>query len=346
MTVMLRGEHSFVTADGKHVPRRLLELTHARANKLVVADEVTIGPPGRRAASTSCSTSTASRLVVVETKNPIKQGATWLTAAKDIHDVYEAEFPNFFAPNVFNVATDGNELRVGAVGSNLMTSPGRRGFDRTEPDADRSETHRGGRQAAARPGVGAVDARDVHSVSPPRLRGGRDDKDGGPLPAGRGRRCDRRQGAPRRQGRTHLAPPGQRQDDGDGVRRLSSPSKTPTGRPDGHRVARSHPTRAQASEAFRTAGMPSMHIPENSYELRKLLRGRQSGSSSPPSTSSPTPAHSSDRRNIIVLVDEAHRTQEGSLAAAMRAAVPNATFFGMTGTPISDKERNTFTLFR
>ena len=51
------------------------------------------------------------------------------------------------------------------------------------------------------------------------------------------------------------------------------------------------------------------------------------------------------RDNIIVLVDEAHRTQEGSLGEKMRWALPNAFFFGLTGTPISGLERNTFKLF-
>jgi len=51
------------------------------------------------------------------------------------------------------------------------------------------------------------------------------------------------------------------------------------------------------------------------------------------------------RENIIVLVDEAHRTQEGMLGEKMRWALPNAYFFGLTGTPISGIERNTFRLF-
>ncbi len=51
------------------------------------------------------------------------------------------------------------------------------------------------------------------------------------------------------------------------------------------------------------------------------------------------------RDNVIVLVDEAHRTQEGSLGEKMRWALPNAFFFGLTGTPISGLERNTFKLF-
>ena len=40
------------------------------------------------------------------------------------------------------------------------------------------------------------------------------------------------------------------------------------------------------------------------------------------------------RDNIILLMDEAHRTQEGDLGQKMRTALPNAFFFGLTGTPI------------
>jgi len=52
-----------------------------------------------------------------------------------------------------------------------------------------------------------------------------------------------------------------------------------------------------------------------------------------------------DRDNIIVLVDEAHRTQEGDLGRKMREALPNAFFFGLTGTPINQYEHNTFNTF-
>ena len=40
-----------------------------------------------------------------------------------------------------------------------------------------------------------------------------------------------------------------------------------------------------------------------------------------------------------------NRTQEGKLAEKMRWALPNAYFFGLTGTPISSIARNTFRLF-
>lgn len=51
------------------------------------------------------------------------------------------------------------------------------------------------------------------------------------------------------------------------------------------------------------------------------------------------------RDNIIVMVDEAHRTQEGDLGEKMRLALPNAFFFGLTGTPINRTDKNTFATF-
>ena len=51
------------------------------------------------------------------------------------------------------------------------------------------------------------------------------------------------------------------------------------------------------------------------------------------------------RDNIIVLVDEAHRTQEGDLGRQMRSALPNAFLFGLTGTPVNKADKNTFWAF-
>jgi type I restriction enzyme, R subunit len=52
-----------------------------------------------------------------------------------------------------------------------------------------------------------------------------------------------------------------------------------------------------------------------------------------------------ERSNIIVMVDEAHRTQEGNLGRKMRQALPNAFLFGLTGTPINRADHNTFWAF-
>jgi len=46
------------------------------------------------------------------------------------------------------------------------------------------------------------------------------------------------------------------------------------------------------------------------------------------------PASINTRRNIYVLVDEAHRSTGGELGTYLMGALPNATFIGFTGTPI------------
>ena len=56
----------------------------------------------------------------------------------------------------------------------------------------------------------------------------------------------------------------------------------------------------------------------------------------------------SDRRNIVVIADEAHRSQYDFIdgfARHMRDALPNAAFIGFTGTPIEGTDRNTRNVF-
>jgi len=51
------------------------------------------------------------------------------------------------------------------------------------------------------------------------------------------------------------------------------------------------------------------------------------------------------RENIVVFIDEGHRTQYGLLAAAMRCALRNAYFFAFTGTPIAKGKKDTYSYF-
>jgi type I restriction enzyme R subunit len=47
-----------------------------------------------------------------------------------------------------------------------------------------------------------------------------------------------------------------------------------------------------------------------------------------------------DRKNVIVISDEAHRTQSGTFARNMRfSGIPNASYLGFTGTPLIDEEK-------
>jgi len=59
------------------------------------------------------------------------------------------------------------------------------------------------------------------------------------------------------------------------------------------------------------------------------------------------PANINVRKNIYVLVDEAHRTTQGDLGNYLLAAIPHATFIGFTGTPIDKTAygRGTFKTF-
>jgi len=53
----------------------------------------------------------------------------------------------------------------------------------------------------------------------------------------------------------------------------------------------------------------------------------------------------SDKQNIFILIDEAHRTQYGDLAGYMRQAMPNAKYFAFTGTPIDKENKSTLSTF-
>lgn len=53
----------------------------------------------------------------------------------------------------------------------------------------------------------------------------------------------------------------------------------------------------------------------------------------------------SERDDIIVISDEAHRTQSGRLARNMRLALPNAAFIGFTGTPLFKQDEITRRIF-
>lgn len=53
----------------------------------------------------------------------------------------------------------------------------------------------------------------------------------------------------------------------------------------------------------------------------------------------------SERDDIVVIVDEAHRTQYASLAENMRAGLPNAAYLAFTGTPLLGRGRKTHAWF-
>ena len=101
----------------------------------------------------------------------------------------------------------------------------------------------------------------------------------------------------------------------------------------------------QVQRQFTTAGLPRVTTAETKAELQQVLKEDRRGIVLTTIFRFEKAGLLNDRDNIIVLVDEAHRTTEGTLGEDMRTALPNARFFGLTGTPIADEDRNTFKLF-
>jgi len=104
----------------------------------------------------------------------------------------------------------------------------------------------------------------------------------------------------------------------------------------------------QIYQNFQAYGFPNIVRAESKNHLRELLESDYRG---PIITTihkfEGMPKHVNERDNIIVLVDEAHRSQEGDLGNYMRGALPNAYYFGFTGTPIDRTKigRGTFVAF-
>jgi type I restriction enzyme, R subunit len=107
----------------------------------------------------------------------------------------------------------------------------------------------------------------------------------------------------------------------------------------------------QIAATFSRVGFAAPVRASNVKALRSLLRGDASGLTLMTTVQKFQDVTVSESRilnassNIFVLVDEAHRTQYGPLAAKMRAALPNAVFIAFTGTPIDKKNRSTIKEF-
>ena len=102
----------------------------------------------------------------------------------------------------------------------------------------------------------------------------------------------------------------------------------------------------QSLEAF---GFGSVHNPSNKRKLRQLLKnGTQGLIVTTIHKFDDMPPNMITGRKVVILIDEAHRSQEGELGIYLNGALPKAFRFGFTGTPIDRGKvgRGTFELFR
>ncbi|HII00833.1 TPA: type I restriction endonuclease subunit R [Methanosarcinaceae archaeon] len=103
---------------------------------------------------------------------------------------------------------------------------------------------------------------------------------------------------------------------------------------------------SQISATFNASNIPNTVTTESRDELKKLLeQDTRKIIITTIHKFAEADGVLNERENIIVLVDEAHRTQEGDLGKKMRESLPNAFLFGLTGTPINTRDRNTFWAF-
>jgi len=105
---------------------------------------------------------------------------------------------------------------------------------------------------------------------------------------------------------------------------------------------------SQIYQNFQSYGYPNIVRAESKRHLRELLEGDHRGLIiTTIHKLESIPKHINQRNNIIVLIDESHRSQEGNLGNYMRGALPNAFYFGFTGTPIDKTKvgRGTFIAF-
>ena len=344
---LLRGRKEFRDAGGVWQALKVIDVERPTANALVVSDEVTITVPGKTSRRFDLVYwVNGLPLVVVEVKSPTAKSG-WVDAAREINDVYATEYPWFFTPNVFAVASDGLKLRFGAVGAPLnLWQPFRSTADDEnlsgQADVQRSvelllnpatvldmlanfalfDTSGGGVDTKYLPRYPQMEA--AHLIHKRILEGGSKGL------------IWHHQGS----GKTLLMVFAA------SLLLADTRTKSPT------IILLSDRTQLvrQTSGVFTSAmGHAYFHQPATSQELRSLLADDVRGVIS-------TTIHKfadagknlSTRDNIIVMVDEAHRTQSDkskSLAGQMRAALPHAKFFGMTGTPIRNLATDTFALF-
>jgi type I restriction enzyme R subunit len=337
------GERSMpFGANGEHVTIRLIDFDDIEQNSFVVTQQFTFRAGKTEKRPDLVLLVNGLPLVLIEAKTPVRSSQSWLDAALQVHDDYEKNIPELFVPNVFSVGTEGKEYRYGSIRMPVdLWGPWR-----TDEDALQS--------------IGEVEKAITDMLRPAMVLDLLANFTAFATQKGKQRikiiaRYQQVEGVNKIvervvAGQVRKGLIWHFQGSGKSLLmlfaarklRLHPALKNPTVLVVVDRVD----LNSQIAGTFYAADLANLVRPEKRKDLQKLLEhdtrkvvitnihlfGEAEGILN-------------DRDNVIVMVDEAHRTQEGGLGRKMREALPNAFLFGLTGTPINRADRNTFYAF-
>lgn len=347
MTAWMRGERSMPFGpNNEHVPVRLIDLDDLARNQYIVTQQFIYraGPTERRADLVLLVNGLP--LVLIEAKTPVKKCISWVDGAVQVHDDYEKFVPELFVCNVFSVATEGKAYHYGSIGLPVKDwGPWHLDGNGEDGQHHPLKSLKLSAESMLRPHV-VLDILGSFTLFATNKKKQRIKII-----------CRYQQfeaankivervlaGYPRKGLIWHF------QGSGKSLLmvfaaqklRMHAGLKNPTVLIVVDRIDLD----SQITGTFTGADIPNLEKADTREKLQQLLAqdvrkiiittvfkfGEATGSLN-------------DRSNIIALVDEAHRTQEGDLGRKMREALPNAFLFGLTGTPINRADRNTFYAF-
>ncbi|MBQ20485.1 MAG: DEAD/DEAH box helicase [Flavobacteriales bacterium] len=332
--------------NNRHVPVKLIDAEDLTQNSYWITNQFSIHHRETKRPDIALLIN-GIPVVIGEAKTPIRPSVSWLDGAYEVHDVYENSVPQLFVPNILSFATEGKELFYGGVRTPLeFWAPWR-----IENDDD---------ALAKRLGLSEVGKELSDLLSPQRLidimlnfslfTTDKKKRRIKVIP-----RFQQYQGANMivdrvKEGKIKKGLIWHFQGSGKSLLmvfaaqklRRSPELKSPTvlvlvDRTD---------LDTQISGTFNAADVPNVESTDSIRDLQNLLeRDTRKIIISTIFKFRDAKPNMNMRDNIIVLVDEAHRTQEGDLGRQMRAALPNAFLFGLTGTPVNKADKNTFWAF-
>ncbi|KAA9338437.1 HsdR family type I site-specific deoxyribonuclease [Hymenobacter busanensis] len=348
----VRGEKSMPFGnDGQHVTVRLLDFQDLTHNDYIATNQFHIRTGTETKIPDVVLFVNGIPLVVGEAKTPVRPAVTWLDGAYEVHEVYENAVTPLFVPNVLSFATEGKEFFYGAVRTPLeFWCPWRlEAADGVPAD-----------ELAQAVGMKEVGKQLCSLLNPATLL---DMLANFTLYATNSKKKKMKVVARYQQYEGANAIVDRVVDgtirkgllwhfQGSGksllmvfaaqkLRRLAA-LKSPTILI----VVDRQDLDQQISGTFLSAEVANVVPADSIQDLRdKLAKDTRKVIITTIQKFQDAPQNLNLRDNIIVLCDEAHRTQEGDLGVYMREALPNAFFFGLTGTPINKRDQNTFATF-